>query len=344
MRPGTRFERLNWKQREAEVFANHDIAAQYIASLEMKFNGAWRPSGWNVEVVRSKATDRITLRYVSDDGAVVYGKAYFDRLLGRETYDSLAYLWKNGFAAGSGLEIPEPLIFVEEANMLLMRRAAGTPLSDLAAAAPLDEVLPAIRAAARWLVKFHAADIHGLPIQSPCEGMEILDIADALAKVAAECPGCASFFIGMLHDLHTVAPRSNISVRPTPVHGQFRPAHVFIESNRATVIDIEKVCLSDPAKDVARFVHALKKNCFEEGGDEQRAEQLAGEFVAEYRRLADSNLENLDYFRALLAFKALAKLLKSRKVNEEKRQAIGELYIAEFETATRARSVQTTAA
>lgn len=133
-------------------------------------------------------------------------------------------------------------------------------------------------------------------------------------------------------------------MRPTPVHGQFRPAHVFIESNRATVIDIEKICLSDPAKDVARFVHALKKNCLEESGDAQRAEQLAGEFVAEYRRIADSNLENLDYFRALLAFKALAKLLKSRKVNEEKRQAIGELYIAEFETATRARSVQTAAA
>ena len=46
----------------------------------------------------------------------------------------------------------------------MMRRAAGTPLNDLVAGAPLDAVLPAIRAAARWLVKFHAADILVFPI------------------------------------------------------------------------------------------------------------------------------------------------------------------------------------
>jgi len=118
------------------------------------------------------------------------------------------------------------------------------------------------------------------------------------------------------------------------VHGQFRPAHVFTDGNRATVIDIEKICVSDPAKDLARFVHSLKKTCFEEGADVQRADQLAHEFVAEYSSFTPLSLENVAYFRALLAFKALTKILKSHKGDENERRRIGEMYAVEFERTT----------
>src|SRR5205807_1899204 len=131
--------------------------------------------------------------------------------------------------------------------------------------------------------------------------------------------------------LHAAAPKANSSSPLVPVHGQFRPAHVFIDGKHATVIDIEKICLSDPAKDVARFVHVLKKNCFEEGSDRQRTGELIDEFIAEYRELAPSNSVNLSYFRALLAFKALAKLVKSDKLGEGEREAIGGMYRREFE-------------
>ena len=135
----------------------------------------------------------------------------------------------------------------------------------------------------------------------------------------------------MIHDLRSVAPKSNSSPAVVPMHGQFRPAHVFIDGMRATVIDIEKICLSDPAKDVARFCHVLKKTCLEELGDIERSDRVAEEFVAEYRAHSGSNLENLPYFRALLAFKAFAKLLKNRKVEEGQRLLMGQAYQAEFE-------------
>lgn len=114
------------------------------------------------------------------------------------------------------------------------------------------------------------------------------------------------------------------------MHGQFRPAHVFIDDTRATVIDIEKICLSDPAKDVARFCHVLKKTCLEERGDAERSDRVAQEFVAEYRAHSESNLENLPYFRALLALKAFAKLLKNRKLEETQRQSMRQAYRTEF--------------
>ncbi len=331
-RAETRLERRKWKQQQEGLYADRDFVAHRVAPLVGDPARNCDPLDWTIEIVRTKATNRITLRYTFGRLAVIYGKVYFDASLGGAAHAVLGYLWKHGFGEGSRLGIPEPLSFFDEANLVLMRRAQGTPLSELASAGPLDKALAAVRLAARWLVKFHSTDIPDLPVELPCERIEILKIADALAKASAGYPDRSALLIGMLHDLHAVAP-VNSSLPMTPLHGQFRPGHVFIEGNRATVIDIEKICLSDPAKDVARFLHVLKKTCFEQGGDEQRAGQLAEEFTYQYSKLAPSNLNNLDYFRALLALKAFAKLMKSHKVNEEERRAISEKYRAEFELA-----------
>jgi aminoglycoside phosphotransferase (APT) family kinase protein len=199
----------------------------------------------------------------------------------------------------------------------------------------MPEVLAAARKAAQWLAKFHSTEIPGLAVEPPVERIEILNLAHALAKAAAECPGYPSLLIGMLHHLESAAPKDILSCPLTPLHDQFRPAHVFLDGECATVIDIEKLCFSDPAKDVARFVYAVKKNCMESGCARERAELIAREFICEYRSLAPSNLENLPYFRALFAFRALAKILKSRRVNEEMRQYAGEIYRLEFDEATR---------
>jgi hypothetical protein len=332
--PGIRRERQIWKQHQEALVVSGDFVIGRVAPLVADRTRRSDPVDWTAEIVRSKASDRITARYTFGSDAVIYGKIYFDRSLGRTTHGSLTQLWAQGFAAGFGLEIPEPLGFIEEANLLLMRRAEGTPLSELAASGALEQALTSTRLAARWLVKYHATRIAGLPVQSPCEAVEILKIADALAKAAAENQTHSRLLISMLHDLHAIAPRSSSPSRLVPLHGQFRPAHVFTDGNRTIVIDIEKICLSDPAKDVARFVHALKKTCFEEEGNVQRADELAGEFVVEYRKHAPANLENLPYFRALLLLKALAKLLKSHKVDEYKRQVITEMYCVEFERTT----------
>jgi aminoglycoside phosphotransferase (APT) family kinase protein len=336
---GTRLERLRWKERQEALYADRDFVAACVVPLVPELRRNWDPLDWRVETVRSKASDRITIRYIFGSLEVIYGKVYFDPSLGRATHVSLARLWEQPFASGSGLEVPEPLGFVEQAKLLLIRRAEGTPLNELARDGSLDEALASVRLAARWLVKFHATKTAGLPVQSPCERIEIFKIADLLAKAAAECSEGPSLLISMLHDLQAVAPDGNASSNLVPLHGQFRPAHVFTDGSRATVIDIEKICVSDPAKDIARFVHSLKKACFEEAADVERADQLAREFVAEYEQFAPLSLENLAYFRALLAFKALTKILISHKGDENARRRIGEMYAVEFERATSGRAL-----
>jgi len=330
-RAARRVDRHAWKQNQEALFSDPEFVWEQVAPLvpELACEGS-RPE-WAVEIVRNKAAGRLTLRYTFGDFAPIYGKAYFEFPVAADAHRWLTDLWMQGFAPGSNLEVPEPLGLIPKANLVLMGTAEGVSMDKRVATGPIDAALADARLAARWLVKYQSTAIPGLPAESPCEKLEILKIADAVAKVAAECPEHSALLIDMIHDLRSVAPKSNSSPAVVPVHGQFRPAHVFIDGTRATVIDIEKICLSDPAKDVARFCHVLKKTCLEERGDVERSDRVAQEFVAEYRAQSGSNLENLPYFRALLAFKAFAKLLKNRKVEEGQRLSMGQAYQAEFE-------------
>jgi aminoglycoside phosphotransferase (APT) family kinase protein len=329
-----RLRKWSWKAQQERLLTDPDFIVQRVAPLLPELNCRSGQSDWVAELVRFKAGDRMTVFYTFGHSACVYAKTYFDSEIARATHAALAHLWKQGFGANSCLGIPEPLGFVEDANFVVLRRVEGVPLNELAAAAPIPTALAAARKAAQWLVKFHSTEIPGLELEPTVERIEILNLAHALAKTAAECPGYPSLLIGMLHHLESLAPKNILSSPLAPLHDQFRPAHVLIDRERATVIDIEKLCLSDPAKDVARFVYAVKKNCMENGCTRERSDIIAREFIREYASVAPSNLENLPYFRALFAFRALSKILKSHRVTEEARQYASEMYRLEFEEAT----------
>jgi hypothetical protein len=343
-RAGTRNDRHAWKQNQEALFSDPDFVRERIVPLVPEVACKKNRPDWTVEIVRNKDAGRLTLRYTIGAFARVYGKAYFDFSAATEAHRCLTHLWVHGFAPGSNLVVPEPLGVIPEANLILMRSAEGISLDRRTGTGSIEVALADARLAARWLVKYQSTAFPGLRAESPCEKLEILKIADAVAKVAAECPEHSALLIDMIHDLRSVAPKGNASPPVVPLHGQFRPAHVFVDGTRATVIDIEKICLSDPAKDVARFCHVLKKTCLEERGDVERSGRVAQEFIGEYRVHCGSNLENLPYYCALLSFKAFAKLLKNRKVEEGLRHSMGQAYRAEFERCVQHGQVSSVAA
>jgi hypothetical protein len=203
--PRTRIDRHAWKQNQETLFSDPDFVWGRIVPLLPEVAGQWNRPEWGVELVRNKAAGRLTLRYTIGSIARIYGKAYFDFSAAAEAYKWLGHLWTQGFASGSTLEVPEPLGIVPEANLVLMRSAEGASLDKRAGTGPLEDALRGARLAARWLVKYQSTAFPGLRTESPCEKIEILKIADAVAKVAAECPDRSALLIDMIHDLRSVA-------------------------------------------------------------------------------------------------------------------------------------------
>jgi aminoglycoside phosphotransferase (APT) family kinase protein len=330
MPAGTRPEREAWSTQSSTKFAEPTFIAQQVIPRVPELLNATAPPDWSAQVVRALSTGRLTVRY-EFSGEAVYGKAYFDDKQGPLAYRLLWHLWQHGFDPSNLQRVPQPLGYVAEEKILLMRAAEGTPLDSLFVVAPIEQAKRGARAAARWLCKFHATEISFLPAELPCERIEIFKVASLLAKVAAGSPRKAPLLLELNHLFRDMAPSSNAPTKLVPLHGQFRPAHVFLEGDRVTVIDLDKIRLSDPAKDVARFIHVLKRSFFEDRGDVERAELLAREFESEYRVLAPDNLANLSYFCALYYFLAFAKAVKSRKLEEETRKSLELSYLGEFE-------------
>jgi aminoglycoside phosphotransferase (APT) family kinase protein len=339
---GTRSERDSWKQRCEATFSERDFVRGKVEPLipELAGNGH---RGGTATFVRAKATGRMTLRYEFAETAAVYAKAYYSNRLGLEAYEWLRKLWGDGFGSQSYYRVPQPLGYIAEESMLVMREVRGAAVSELAVKGTREQAAEAMRVAARWLVRLHRSHLDGLDIEPACEQIEVLTTAALLAKVAAQFPERAPSLIDMVHQLRELAPSGSSSVKLTALHGEYRPAHVFIEGDSVSVIDLDRIRLSDPAKDVSRFVHVLKKTCYEGGAGAVHACLLAREFVEEYRMGAPENLAHLAYFDALYSLKAFAKVVKITEAEEqapeapEAAEAIGameRLYLDDFALAT----------
>jgi aminoglycoside phosphotransferase (APT) family kinase protein len=325
----TRAERRRETRRQFEervpVLANPEFVARHVRPL---LGNQPLPAGYKVEVVWNEGTPRMTLRYAFDDGVTVYGKVYADGLA-PERYFLLRRLWENGFGAESAHRVAEPLGFCAEENLLLMRAARGRPLAALLLQDPIEQVLPGVRAAGRWLARLHAATLTDIPREPACNRVKVFELADRLGKAAAGHPADVSLLVDCLQKLRTLAPDAPLALVLT--HGQYTPANVFVDGDDVVVIDADRLSLSDPAKDVGLFLSRATAVRAKEGGRSREVESLAGEFLDGYREHAPLPLDNLSYYTALFALSAFAKCAKDHAAGHRARRHAEALHLARFE-------------
>jgi hypothetical protein len=340
----TRSEREQWQQTLSTKCIHPRFIGENVLCLLPGTGDRTVTTRLSAAVVRAKVTDRMTFRYQPDGSPAIYAKAYFDDYFGRLAYEWLRYLWENDFGPRSKEQVPEPLGYIAQEKMLLMRSASGLPVSDFILAGSLEHAKRLMRLSALWLAKFHMGIVPDLQVESPCERMEILRTADLLAKVAAACPERTSLLLDLMHQWKEVALAANLSPKLVPVHGQYRPAHVFVQRETVIAIDLDKLTISDPAKDVARFVHVMTKACKSSVGDHSRVAALVEEFISAYDTYTPGNLDNLRYYMALYSLKELGKVWKNKKLGDANRSAFSQMHLAGFQKWTQSDSSVASAA
>jgi aminoglycoside phosphotransferase (APT) family kinase protein len=286
--------------------------------------------GCSARIVRLHGT-RATLCYRFASGAAVYAKAHRGGV-GRARFTILRALWEAGFNGADRLRIPEPLGFLESENLVFTREAQGTPLSRGLWECPLETAITRVRAAARWLAALHSTRLSCLDAEAPCARWRILEESDILVEAASARPEHASMLLEFLGYVEQLARASSGQPPLTPVHGQFIPSAVFVDSERVTAIDLDTLAVSDPAIDVASFISRVRyRKLFNARVEAIRAARLASEFRREYARWADRNLINLPYYLALYCLKEFAKYISSPDADCVARNRAERLCRAELE-------------
>jgi hypothetical protein len=251
------------------------------------------PGSVVVKVRRTRPDGRRVAEYRFDGKLALIAKLYSDAGQGLAVNGIQRTLWDNGFGLGSPYRVPEPIAYLSDYGVLVMHVAPGEPLRHLMAGS-WDKFKEGLIGAARWLAALHAWPYRVGPVR------EVADDFSRLARLqaaAAACkPDAVDVFKSASHELmnrYTSAGEGRTWVQ---THGRYHADHVVVAPDSVTVLDLDRVGLSDPARDVGEFLHRLRL----EGGRMDLSRALVDEatetLVREYIRSSGADLSGLPFY------------------------------------------------
>jgi phosphotransferase family enzyme len=174
-------------------------------------------------------------------------------------FEAMRLLCDSGFGLDGPFRIPRPVQHFPNLHLIFQGKAHGSKLRTFLGRGN-DASLGYARMTGLWLAKLH--NLRPSPSQVCNYANEIASLRRFVAAVTADQPQLAL----ELKRHATIAEHRFSSfqgVRATMVHGDFHPDHIFVDRNLVTVIDFERFCVTDPARDLGSFIaHMRTMACF----------------------------------------------------------------------------------
>lgn len=282
----------------------------------------------NLSTVQNDGTGAATVEYRVGESTRLFAKLYVDDS-GAHAYNVLRQLWEDGFNQGQQYQVPEPLCFLPECNLMLLREARGECLASYLNQ-DISRAIDGMKKAARWLLSLHGFAGRVGTVDQPW--YVFLKLADRLSKTAASHPEELKRLLTMLDKLRELADRLD-GREMVQIHGQFRPIHVFLHDDTVTVIDLDRSHPADPAIDVAEFIHRLRSTIHREDGPTGRANELTKTFLNEYLVQSPYQLEGLPFYGGFHVLVSLCRHIKRMQTDDPKWEQVINFYSNEFELA-----------
>lgn len=265
-------------QRVLALTTNEFVRERIVPSLF-----AWGLNGnadCSTAVLQNTGTGRLTLRYAFGPNVVI-AKVFSDHL-GSQSFETTVHLWNSGFNRDSQYQVPEPIAFFPDVNLLLMRQVPGIPVAAALEPDRSHELVGGCCKAAQWLAELHRSSPLFGKVETEVQSLKLFRLVSRLVKAAS----MRREQLDMLRDLlDAISGRIfALSSRRTLVqtHGRYHHDHVFVSNAATVVIDLDRCCPSDPAKDVAEFISVLRNASFIRGLDMADVEKATAAFLREY--------------------------------------------------------------
>ena len=250
--------------------------ATYLPPVLPRHWGALREA--RVHVLKhypgKRCTVAITLRTTSGWHDLI-GKVH--ATVRSDLYRVLDGIRQAGFGPEAEFSIPQPLVFVPALRLLLVANVQGTAVKEVVLAGHARARALAAEGCARWLARFQAVAPRSGPLfdvrtQSAAvwsRGLATLDgpPADKARRLMEHVDAAA----GALNGSGVCAG-----------HGSYSPSHVILAAGRTVTIDWDGYDVADPARDVARFIVALKRLALGRLGSIRALDAVADVFVQTY--------------------------------------------------------------
>jgi Phosphotransferase enzyme family len=289
-----------------------------------------RDTQFTASVVQNTGTGRLTLLYEFGSDCGVLAKLYSDDL-GLRSYAALQTLRSEGFGPDSRYQVPDPLGFLADENLLLMRRAPGVAISGALRDGRSLDLVESCREAARWLAKLHCSPLAIGHHEADWDSLKLFRMCTRFLKAAAAKPEQLDTMRDLMEEVEASILRLGHDRRFVPTHGRYHADHVLISPQATCVIDLDRVGWSDPGKDVAEFVRVLRSTAFKNCNDMTRIDQASSAFLEEYLSHFPEAAKTLGCYWASATFHSYLGAMKDSRDKERRTwQELTEFYCKEI--------------
>ena len=295
--------------------------------LRGAFLGRWNGTGFDevqARVLKHQVGQRCTLEIALRNESVCHflvGKVFHDDR--PDIFQAMEGIQRAGFGAQDEFSIPEPIAYLPSLHFLLQEKVEGTVAKQILKAGHEKDQTEVAKRCARWLAAFHARAPKDGPVSNPLEHLNSKSMQRCARKVGRMSGQSGVEAAELLERLEQEATSlSPVELRAG--HGSFTPGHVIVSQDRTAVFDWDWHDLADPARDVARFLFALRRWALLELGSIRALDRVAEVFLESYLTaglpLAEKNLR----------FFVAARCLKSgKRVKEDDHRELAEAMLLE---------------
>jgi len=319
----------------AEVLDPIALAKHLRAVSQAPWNGGGVEEARAVRVIRHNVGKRCTLEIgvrTGDNWHFLIAKVYRkDRTKVFQTMDAIQ---RAGFGSQHEFSIPEPVAYLPSLRLLLQEKVEGQVAGEVFKSGDEQSQAEAAERCARWLARFHALAPRTGSVTSPLDHLNSKSMQRYSEKIAQR-GGSLAERAAWLHERLEDAASSLSSAEVCGGHGSYSAAHVLLAQGRTVVFDWDGYDVADPARDVARFLAALRREALGRGSI-RALDGVAEVFIRTYFAVGQPIAErNLRFFEAAtclnLAKHSLCRPIPDWQVKQEKADAMLEESLRVFE-------------
>jgi len=241
----------------------------------------WESSqGIQLRVLRWKKASRCTFEIALNTASgsqELIGKVYAEDRA--DVYRAMQEIRQAGFGSEEEFAIPRPVAFLAPLRLLLYEKVPSTKAKDLILSPNESDRVLAAERCARWLARFHTIgprlgmvfhlDQHLIALEG--YGRRLADLGWPFADKARR----------LFKRLQTAASGLG-SIEMCPGHGMYTAGQVLLAGDRTVTIDWDGYDVTDPSRDVARFIVALQRLALKKLGSTHALDWVGEVFLKTY--------------------------------------------------------------
>jgi aminoglycoside phosphotransferase (APT) family kinase protein len=218
-----------------------------------------------------------------------------------DVFRAMEGIQEAGFGPRDEFSIPQPIAYLPSLRLLLQEKVEGPLAKEIFKAGDKQNRAAASERCAWWLGRFHALGPKaGLAFDARCYLSLLRERSRRISRLGGPCADKAARLLRGLED-------AAASLRPVEMragHGSYSPAQLILADGRTVTFDWDGYDVADPARDVGRFLYALRRWGLDQLGSIRVLDEAAEAFLRTYLAVGPREVEtNLWFYKAAACLK-----------------------------------------